>query len=91
MQAAEPRELSVFQARDHAEHFDLLGRAKASLNEALPLVRKLSPGQRKAFLPLALVMPYLVALERTANTPFTAIADINPLYRFWRLATWRYG
>ena len=70
---------------------DMRARAKAALNEALPLVRKLSPRQRKAFLPLALVMPYLAALERTANTPFTAIADINPLYRFWRLATWRYG
>ena len=68
---------------------DLRARASAALNEALPLVKKLTPDQRKAFLPLALVTPYLAALERTAKRPFTAIAEINPLYRFWRLATWR--
>ena len=68
---------------------DLRARAQAALDEALPRLRRLQPGQRKAFLPLALVTPYLAALERTAKRPFTALADINPLYRFWRLATWR--
>ena len=69
---------------------DMRGRARAALDEALPLLTTLPPNPRKAFLPLALVVPYLGALERAAKTPFTAIADINPLYRFWRLATWRH-
>ena len=70
---------------------DLRARARAALDEALQHLTRLPPGSRKAFLPLALVVPYLVALERAAKTPFTEIAIINPLYRFWRLATWRHA
>jgi phytoene synthase len=40
-----------------------------------------------AFLPLALVDPYLSALQRV--DPLRQVADINPLTRLWRLATWR--
>ena len=64
--------------------------AKSALDQALPLVASLGTRTRWAFLPLALVKPYLAALELTASDPLRRIADINPLYRFWRLATWRY-
>ena len=43
---------------------------------------------RKAFLPLALVDPYLSALQKV--DPLRQIAEINPLYRLWRLATCRF-
>jgi 15-cis-phytoene synthase len=39
---------------------------------------------RTAFLPLALVEPYLAALEKLRD-PLHEIARINPLYRLWRL------
>ena len=40
---------------------------------------------RKAFLPLALVDPYLSALRKV--DPLRQVAEINPLYRLWRLST----
>jgi len=39
-----------------------------------------------------LVGPYLAsleALERRGGDPLREIADINPLHRFWRMASWR--
>ena len=69
---------------------DLRNTARSALEQALPLVASLGTRARLAFLPLALVRPYLAALQRTASDPLRRIADINPLYRFWRLATWRY-
>jgi 15-cis-phytoene synthase len=47
----------------------------------------LSPAVRTAMLPMALVEPYLGALERAAANPFIAPADIAPLRRIWTL--WR--
>jgi hypothetical protein len=41
---------------------------------------------RAAFLPLRLVDPYLAALEKKGRDPLRKVADINPLYRLWRLA-----
>jgi hypothetical protein len=38
------------------------------------------------------VDPYLAALEaldRSGADPLRQVADINPLYRFWRMAGWR--
>jgi len=35
-----------------------------------------------------LVEPYLLALEK--GDPLHSIADINPLYRLWRLGTYRF-
>ena len=43
---------------------------------------------RKAFLPLALVDPYLTALQKV--DPLRQVAEINPLYRLWRLSTCRF-
>ncbi len=62
--------------------------ARTSLREALTCLEPLSPSERAAFRPLALVEPYLRALER--GDPLHRIADINPLYRLWRLGTYRF-
>ena len=62
--------------------------ARASLREALTSREPLSRGERAAFRPLALVEPYLRALE--SGDPLHRIADINPLYRLWRLGTYRF-
>jgi phytoene synthase len=50
-------------------------------------VAALDPPARAAFLPLGLVEPYLAALAK-GRDPLREIADINPLYRLWRLASW---
>jgi phytoene synthase len=50
-------------------------------------VGELPPAARPAFLPLALVDPYLSALQKVE--PLRHVADINPLTRLWRLGTWR--
>jgi 15-cis-phytoene synthase len=62
--------------------------AHVALKSALRHVSALSPQARRAFLTLALVDPYLRALQRT--DPLRQVADINPLYRLWRLATCRF-
>jgi hypothetical protein len=51
-------------------------------------VAGLPAAARVAFRPLALVEPYLSALQRT--DPLRQVADINPLYKLWRLATCRF-
>lgn len=63
--------------------------ARASLREAVRSMRDLDPAARMAFLPLALVEPYLAALGREGRDALHEVADINPLYRLIRLATWR--
>ena len=67
----------------------LRGRAGDCLREANRRVMDLQPRVRQAFRPLALVRPYMTALENIDN-PLQQIADINPLYRFWRLATYKF-
>jgi phytoene synthase len=67
-------------------------KARAACAEALRRVARLQRSEKAAFLPLRLVDPYLAALEaldRSGADPLREIADINPLYRFWRLASWR--
>jgi len=61
--------------------------AKSSLREALEHLSSVPRRNRGAFLPLALIEPYLRALEK--GDPLHHIADINPLYRLWRLGTYR--
>ncbi len=50
-----------------------------------------SPALQAALLPLALVEPYLKALEKAAHDPVRDLAEIAPLTRLWRLsfAHWR--
>ena len=62
--------------------------ARVALSSAKRLVAALPRGTRKAFLPLALVDPYLSALQRV--DPLRDVAEINPLYRLWRLSTYRF-
>ena len=63
--------------------------ARVSLNDAMRHAGQLSRAERTAFLPLSLVDPYLAALKTVEQDPLHRIARINPLYRLWRLATWR--
>ena len=63
--------------------------ARMGLNDAMRHAGQLSRAERTAFLPLSLVDPYLVALKTVEQDPLHRIARINPLYRLWRLATWR--
>jgi phytoene synthase len=70
--------------------FDLLaelrGKAREALGDAKREIAQLGKRSQRAFLPLRLVDPYLAALEKRTRDPFREIADINPLYRLWRLA-----
>jgi hypothetical protein len=49
----------------------------------------LDPRAKPAFLPLCLIDPYLAALEKASRNPLREIANINPLYKLWRMATWQ--
>jgi len=66
----------------------LRGKAKNALDQAVRQVAALAPPAQTAFLPLALVDPYLAALAK--HDPLRQIAEINPLYRLWRLGTYRF-
>lgn len=68
---------------------ELRGKARVFLEEAEPKLAELPARERKIFLPLALVRPYLASLAKVASDPFRFVSSINPLYRLWRLATWR--
>jgi phytoene synthase len=68
---------------------ELRGKAKAALAQARREIAKLDRLAQAAFVPLGLVEPYLVALAKSGRDPLHDIADINPLYRLWRLASWR--
>jgi phytoene synthase len=59
--------------------------ARLALGSARAHVAGLPAAARVAFRALALVEPYLSALQRT--DPLRQVADINPLYKLWRLAT----
>jgi hypothetical protein len=54
-------------------------------------VAQLDPSAQAAFRSLCLVEPYLAALEKSGRDPLREIAGINPLYRLWCMARWRYG
>jgi 15-cis-phytoene synthase len=73
--------------------FDLLvelrDTARTALEQARRHIAKFDRRGQVAFVPLSLVEPYLAALGRKGHDPLREIADINPLHRLWRLATWR--
>ncbi len=52
--------------------------ARASLREALRAMRDLAPAARTAFLPLALVEPYLAALARETRDALHEVAEHQP-------------
>ncbi|MGA9604390.1 MAG: phytoene/squalene synthase family protein [Methyloceanibacter sp.] len=68
---------------------ELRATAREELREAKAQIAKLDVPARAAFIPLSLVDPYLASLEKVGRDPLREIADINPLYRLWRLARWR--
>jgi phytoene synthase len=70
---------------------ELRGKAKDALGEARRHVAQLDPSAQAAFRSLCLVEPYLAALEKSGRDPLREIAGINPLYRLWCMARWRYG
>ena len=63
--------------------------ARVALKSAMAHVATLPRETQKAFLPLALVDPYLSALRKV--DPLRQVAEINPLYRLWRLGTCRFS
>jgi 15-cis-phytoene synthase len=67
---------------------DLRETARGALKSARQHVAELPPAARPPFLPLALVDPYLSALQKV--DPLHQVADINPLTRFWWLGAWRF-
>ena len=73
--------------------YDLLAELRMKAREALRDVQSriaaLDNAARSAFASLSLVDPYLASLEKVGRDPLREIADINPLYRLWRLARWR--
>jgi phytoene synthase len=70
---------------------ELRRKASDAMDEARRHVAALDASAQTAFLPLCLVDPYLAALGKSGRDPLREIAGINPLYRLWRMATWRYG
>ena len=68
---------------------ELRATAREALREAEALIDGIEAPARAAFVPLSLVDPYLAALEKSGRDPLHEIADINPLYRLWRMARWR--
>jgi phytoene synthase len=67
---------------------ELRDTARVALKSSQVHVAMLPRETRKAFLPLALVDPYLSALRKV--DPLRQVAEINPLYRLWRLGTCRF-
>jgi phytoene synthase len=65
-----------------AAHF---AQIRGSLAEARRLVRPLPRGTRVAFLPLALVEPYVRQLERMGGEALRTEVQIVPLTRVWRI------
>ena len=68
---------------------ELRVKAREALRDARSRITALDHAARSAFVSLSLVDPYLASLAKKGRDPLHEIADINPLYRLWRLARWR--
>jgi phytoene synthase len=64
---------------------DLQAEVLRHFEAARQRVANLPRPTRAAFLPLALVRPYLRALERPVHNPLRDLAEIAPLQRVWRI------
>ncbi len=73
----------------HGNCTDLETTCLTHLNAARQLVQELPRIQRLAFLPLALVQPYLRLAQSNTKTRDKYHADISPLSRIWRI-WWSY-
>lgn len=67
---------------------ELRGKAQEALDESRRLLAGQDAKTRATFRPLGLVEPYLSRLAKRGHNPLRDTADINPLYRLWRLARW---
>jgi phytoene synthase len=89
----DPRQLGHDPARAAALRItsDLSQQARQSLVAFRSASRGLPPGAIPAFLPLALIGPYLHAIESPRHDALTGLAEISPLTRVFRLwrANWR--
>jgi phytoene synthase len=83
----DPRDLPEIEARLAARALIaiLAKEAREALAEARTAIRAAPRPVRPAFLPLALVEPYLRALEDPGHDPLHDIADISPLVRVAKL------
>lgn len=63
----------------------LIAETRRNLDEARSYGRSLNRAQHKAFLPLAVVEPYLRAFQRDGRDPLREPLDIAPLSRVWAL------
>jgi phytoene synthase len=83
----DPRNLPESEARSAANALvaTLAKEAREVFAEARTALRAAPAAVRPAFLPLALVEPYLRALENPGHDPLRDIADISPLVRVRRL------
>jgi phytoene synthase len=75
---ADPAKIAAVMQGLHAE-------VLRNLEAARQHVANLPRPMRVAFLPLALVEPYLRALEKPGQNPLRDLAEIAPLQRIWRI------
>ncbi len=66
---------------------DLRGEANRALQRFRELAPELNPGAWPAFLPLALVKPYLKAMAASSLDPLQIVVTLNPVRCFWKI--WR--
>ncbi len=64
---------------------DLMSEARDALAATRRMTANLPRAQRVAVLPVALVEPYLRALEKAERNPFHDLAELSPLARIWPL------
>lgn len=87
LQEGDPRMLPETEARAAARQLvaSLCDEAREALAASRAALESAPAAMRPAFLPLALVEPYLRALEKPDHDPLREIADISPLTRVARL------
>lgn len=82
---------SLARGQDSPELRSALGELREHVRHHLKRVREkgseLPPHLKPAFLPVALVEPFLRQMEKSGNAPLKAPADLSPLRRQWIL--WR--
>jgi phytoene synthase len=67
--------------------------ARERLGWAIAAMKDVAPASRAAFLPLALIEPYLARMERSGYDPFRSLVELAQWRRQWALwrGAWRFG
>ncbi len=68
---------------------DVRARARDHLAKARAAMVAVRPEARPAFLPLAMVEPYLCMMEQRGYNPFADVIDVADWRRIWRMWRWR--